>query len=190
MRSGRALRVWLIVGGLVLLQAVALLLYRAIERGRSNGPAIPFAYERLAERRPAPDLELVSADGVRSRLADHRGKVVLVHFWASWCPPCRDELPLLLRLGDELAAGGGFQLLAVTTDEDWRDVRAFLGRAPPPTVQMDPAEGFRSYGVTNLPDTYLVSADGHLTVRWSGARDWSADEAREFLRAEVERDRR
>lgn len=182
--SPRARRIALAVGGLLLLQAGAIGLYRAIERDRAG---IRFAPERITGT--AADIELVALDGTRSRLADRRGKVVLLHFWATWCLPCREELPVLLEVGAELAGEGGFELIAVTTDQDWDEVRAFLGGASSPAIHMDRAEGYERYGVSTLPDTFLVTAGGELAFRWSGARDWGSGEARAFLRAEVARGR-
>src|SRR5512142_634832 len=80
----------------------------------------------------APALELTDLDGAKVSLAKLKGQVVVVNFWATWCPPCREEMPSLVALGKELAARhpGKFKLLAVSLDEKAEAVRAYL-KAPP-----------------------------------------------------------
>ena len=185
--SPRAKAVSLGVGALVALQAAALAVYWRVERSRKADRAPALRYERLAAGRLAPDLELRRVDGSTVRLSDLRGKTVLLHFWATWCPPCREELPGLLKLGRELARGDGFELIAVTVDTEWDTVRAFFGGEIPPVVLQDASgTGYRRYEISTLPDTYVVAPDGSLAVRFGGAREWQSEGARELLLREVE----
>src|SRR5262245_26405895 len=97
----RGWRAVAIVLAIALVQGGAVLAYRWVERGRHAAGTAPFSHERLTPR-PAPDLALLGADGSQRRLSDYRGRPVLLHFWATWCPPCKAELPALLALGAEL----------------------------------------------------------------------------------------
>jgi thiol-disulfide isomerase/thioredoxin len=168
----------LAVGALVAVQVVAVLVYRAVERRRERAPR-SFAVERLTSGQRAP---VVEVEGHAGRVPA-AGKVVLVHFWATWCPPCREELPGLLALGDELRRTGRFELHAVSVDDDWTTVeRYFDGLVPPGVVRARDREAFRRYGVSTLPDSYLVDREGRLVERFGGARDWRSPAAVAHLR--------
>jgi peroxiredoxin len=128
----------------------------------------------------APEFELEAADGSR-RVALHelRGRVVFVNFWATWCPPCREEAPALERLYQGLA-GEGFEILAISIDEAGsRDaVRAFgseFGLSFPVLLDADRAT-YQAYQATGVPETFLVDRSGRVTERFVGPRSW--DEAR------------
>ncbi|WP_438030653.1 TlpA family protein disulfide reductase [Sorangium sp. So ce233] len=170
-------------GVLMLLQALAVGLYWAVEHGRGAArPGRPFEHEQLSGAEPAPDEALTRPDGSELRLSSLRGRAVVLHVWATWCAPCRAELPALLDLGRELQRGGQLQLVAVSVDESWDVVRAFFdGDVPPEVVRAGSPALARRLGVSTLPDTFLVRPDGGLALRFTGARDWSAPEARLLL---------
>jgi thiol-disulfide isomerase/thioredoxin len=111
---------------------------------------------------------------VRS-LADVQGKVVFVNFWATWCPPCRDEAPSLERLYQRLGPRG-LEILAITIDEagDREPVERFrqeLGLTLP--ILLDPdRDAYRAYQATGVPETFVVSREGRLVERVVGPRDW------------------
>jgi thiol-disulfide isomerase/thioredoxin len=163
-------------------QVGAVLVYRAVDRQRGTPPsALTFTHERLTPR-AAPDLELLGPDGTRQRLSAHRGSPVLLHFWATWCPPCKAELPALLALGRDLERDGGPRVIAVATDPDWEAIsRFFDGRVPSQIVRDANGDAAGAFEVSTLPDTYLVSAEGQLVLRFGGARDWSNERARSLL---------
>ena len=174
------------VAVLVLVQASALGLYLVVKRSRAAEPP-PFAVEAL-QPRPAPALAFEHADGSRATLASMRGKVVMVHFWATWCAPCRDELPGLLALADELASNQPFELLAVSVDDDWEKMRRFFsGTVHRAAVRPENADVHRQFGASALPDTYLVDASGQIVQRYAGARDWRTQAARDHLTASIAR---
>lgn len=161
------------VAALVALQAVAWGVYRAVEGGRGAD----FAFEALD--RPAPDLAL-RAPGRSLHLRSLRGKPVLLHFWATWCPPCVDELPGLLDTARELE--GELVLVAVSLDDDWAAVEAFFGGSVPGSVwRLRDADAFQRYDVVELPDSFLIDAGGRVRSRYSGERDWDGAAARAHL---------
>jgi len=97
----------------------------------------------------------------------------LVHFWATWCPPCRGELPGLLALPDEHQV----EVVAVALDENWADVERFLGGDAGSQIVLGDTSGLeRALGVRELPVTLLLQPNGRISLRFNGARDWS-DEA-------------
>jgi thiol-disulfide isomerase/thioredoxin len=170
------------VGALVAVQLAAVLVYRAVEMWRARN-AKPFVAEQLTSGTPAPVLDV---EGGPARVPA-TGKVVLIHFWATWCPPCREELPGLLALGDELRGTGRFELFAVSVDEDWATVeRYFAGNVPAGVVRARDGDAHRRYGVSTLPDSYLVDREGRLVERFGGARDWRSPTAIAYLRARLD----
>ncbi|WP_437723534.1 thioredoxin-like domain-containing protein [Sorangium sp. So ce861] len=169
-------------GVLILVQALAVGLYCAVEHRRgAERPGRPFAYEQL-DGAPVPDAAFEQPDGTLLRSGASRGRPVLLHFWATWCAPCRAELPLLLELGRELEEAGRLKLVAVSVDENWEVVRAFFGgEVPPGVVRAGSPAVQERFGVSTLPDTFLVNADGRMALRFTGARDWRTPEARALL---------
>ena len=124
---------------------------------------------------PAPPFSLSDRDGKPIDLSAYRGKVVLLNFWASWCPPCRDEEPSLRKLARAMDPGT-FQLVAVSVDEGgWPAIDKFFGGNPPPyAVALDrDARISQTYGTTKLPESYLVDSSGTLRLKFVGPRNWT-----------------
>ena len=112
---------------------------------------------------PAPELRLPLLDGGTRDLAGERGKVVLLNFWATWCGPCREEMPELQRLADDLHEQP-FTLLTIDLEEDSHAIVAFrqdLGLRLPVLMDED-GDVAQSYGVRALPATFLIDAGGAL----------------------------
>jgi thiol-disulfide isomerase/thioredoxin len=148
----------------------------------------------------APPFELVALDGSRFSLAAARGQVVFVNFWATWCEPCREEMPSMVRLGQELMARypGQFRMVAVSVDEGVAPVNEYFSTAPfagpPPglTVALDDEQqavtkayycAARGGSCPDLkfPETYIVDKAGRLVAYVVGPRDWSHPAAKAFL---------
>ena len=125
---------------------------------------------------PAPALGLRDLEGRQFNLAAYRGKVVLINFWATWCEPCRQEMPSIQRLRDRLS-GKGFAVLAVSVDEPDARVRQFVKQTGLDlTVVMDPGKTVtRNWGVRYLPVSFIVGADGRIRYRVVGDIDWDND---------------
>jgi Peroxiredoxin len=119
------------------------------------------ASERLSG--PAPDFVLKSASGANVRLSELRGDVVMINFWATWCGPCRQEMPLLEQLYGKYKALG-FTLLGVNVEEDDAKARQFLKDVPVSfPVLFDKAnEVSKLYKVNAMPSTVLIDRDGNL----------------------------
>jgi thiol-disulfide isomerase/thioredoxin len=174
-------QILMVILTLVGIQALAVVVYLAVERTRQDDERVPFQYEVVDGTLKLPQLELVRQDGRALGTSELLGRPVLLHFWATWCPPCRDELPGLLELRDQAS---GLSVVALSVDKNWRDVRAFFGGTIPGAVFRDPVGALqRHYDVTTLPDTYLLNHDGVARVRFRGARDWSSAEARDRVRS-------
>lgn len=120
----------------------------------------------------APDFTLRTLDGRNLRLQEQRGRVVLVNFWATWCGPCRVEMPHLNRLHDKYRAAG-LVLLGVNVDEDPRaaaGVAAKLGVQFPVLLDTDKAVS-RLYDLNSMPSTVLIDRDGKVRYLHRGYRD-------------------
>jgi len=148
----------------------------------SRGPEwLVVAVEKLAApaattapRIPAPDFTVRAFDGSDLSLSTHRGKAVLLNFWASWCIPCRTEMPAIERLYQRYK-DRGFEVIAVNLDTlSLAGVEAFLKEVKVTfRIGLDQEwSTARAYRVVGLPTTYLIDRAGHVVVREIGARDW------------------
>jgi len=127
-----------------------------------------------AARFPAPDFTLPTLSGTPIRLAELRGKAVLLNFWATWCAPCRTEMPSIEALYQRYK-DRGLDVLAVNLDlRSTAGVAAFLQEVGVTfRVGLDPSwSTARAYRVLGLPTTYLIDRAGQVIVREVGARDW------------------
>jgi peroxiredoxin len=132
---------------------------------------------------PAPDFTLRNLAGQEVKLADLRGKVVLVNFWATWCPPCREEIPSMDRLNRAMA-GKPFQMLAISIDEGGKEaVEGFFNKAGvvlPALLDPGQTTGKR-YGITGVPETFIVDKKGVILKKVVGGLDWSDPMVAGFL---------
>ncbi len=126
------------------------------------------------ERVPAPAIELEDLDGENVSLGDFRGNVVVVNFWATWCPPCRREMPSLERL--YRLTGEAVEILAVNVGEDFETVFGFLGGVEPtpsfPVLLDLDGETVERWGVLGLPTTFVVDQQGDIVYRAVGGREF------------------
>jgi thiol-disulfide isomerase/thioredoxin len=131
-----------------------------------------------------PTIDLKDVDGKPHRLADYRGKVVLVNFWATWCAPCREEMPSIEKLRAALD-GRPFAVLAVNVGDGAPAIRRFRDAVPvgfPLLLDAD-MKTSRAWGARVLPATFLVSPSGVARYQYFGELDWSKPE----VRAEIEK---
>jgi thiol-disulfide isomerase/thioredoxin len=137
---------------------------------------------RRIERTPAPALELPDTGGVARGLADWQGRVVLLNFWASWCPPCLQEMPSIQRLAEHLR-GRPFAVVTVNVGEvDRRAAGAMtrLGLDFPILLDAD-ASTFRAWGGKGLPTSALIDREGMLRYLGLGPLEWDDAEVVEAV---------
>lgn len=136
----------------------------------SRGSAVQAEPAALRAGRPASDFSVQLFSGGALRLADQRGKVVVVNFWASWCPPCREEAPVLERAW-QAYKDKGIVLVGVDVWDTEADARAFMKEfgitypnGPDPNGEIA-----IEYGLTGVPETWFIDREGRLVRRWTGA---------------------
>ncbi len=119
------------------------------------------------------DFELPDLDGENVKLSDYKGKVVFLNFWATWCPPCRGEMPAMESVYKELK-DDGFVILAVDLGEDGDTVQKFVeGNNLTFPVLLDKTSSVgMTYTASSIPTTYLIDRDGNILGRAIGAREW------------------
>lgn len=132
---------------------------------------------------PAPDFSAKLLEGDETlRLADYRGKVVYLDFWASWCGPCRQSLPWLQELRREFRTAG-FEVIAVNVDEEPADARRFLQRYRVSYPVVGDARGRIAalYDVQDMPSSYLIDRRGHVRAIHRGFRRSDAGKLRDAV---------
>ncbi len=145
------------------------------------GPALTRGLTPVEPRVTAPDFELADLDGRRLRLSDLRGKAVILNFWATWCPPCRKEMPSMERAWRELRARGEpIVLVAVNVGEDADTIFGFTARMDlsfPILLdeRSEVADRYRQLtgiGTMALPTTFVIDPQGRVAYRAVGGREW------------------
>ncbi len=129
-----------------------------------------------------PDFTLSGPNG-QVTLSALKGNLVLVHFWATWCPPCREELPYLAKLNG-IMAGKPFKLLAISIDKEGNAaVQRLFGQLgiTLPVLLDQTNEVAGQYGITGVPETFIISPGGALIKKIVGPLEWTGPEAIAFL---------
>lgn len=136
------------------------------------------------EKSPAPVFAVVSlANGSTLKLSDLRGKVVLLNFWATWCPPCREEIPSMMKL-NSIMNGKPFQMVAVSIDEGGKpSIESFFKSTgfSLPTYLDESGSSAKSYGITGVPESFIIDKQGVLVKKIIGGFAWDSPEAVSFL---------
>ncbi|NIZ12485.1 TlpA disulfide reductase family protein [Phaeobacter sp. HF9A] len=140
-----------------------------------------------SEAQPVSDNSFELADGAgQAQLSDYRGKYVLVNFWATWCPPCRKEMPMLSALQEEFG-GDNFEVLTLATGRNNpAAIQKFfdeIGVTNLPRHQDPRGAVARDMAVLGLPITVLLDPEGHEIARLRGEADWSSDSAHAVIGA-------
>ena len=159
----------------------------------SAGPALagdPFVslkMSRLPVGTMAAPFELTTLDGKVVKSSELAGKVVLVNFWATWCGPCKEEMPSLARLQKQLDPAH-FVMLTITTDLQRQGIAHFLSQlgVSLPVLFDEDQEVSRSFMVRGLPTTVVIARNGALVGRAVGPRAWDSPEAVAMMRQMME----
>jgi len=133
--------------------------------------------------RTAEDIPL-TIDGKSSRLADMRGKVVVLNFWASWCAPCVEEIPSLIQLQQRIASRNGV-VLGVSVDDDDSAYLKFIHDHGVnfPTSRDGSKKSALEYGTVMYPETYIIDRKGKILRKIIGPQDWNSAEMRTYFDA-------
>ena len=144
----------------------------------------PVSLEQLKTGQAAPDFSFPGLDGKMVRLSDYRGKVVLVNIWATWCPPCVDEMPSMETLYQKFK-GKSFEILAVSVDEAGvTAVAPFMKKHKLtfPALIDSKATIRTTYGITGVPESFIIDKNGILIKKIIGPIDWADIEVIGFFR--------
>jgi peroxiredoxin len=139
---------------------------------------------RPSRQKVAEDFTLKTSGGGPFRLSDHRGKAVLVNFWATWCAPCREEMPAMERLYQR-HRDRGLVLVAISLDADPSVVPSYVKASKLTfSIALDPgAEVANKYGVRALPSSFVIDRQGTMTALALGPRAWDNDAAHSLVEA-------
>lgn len=139
----------------------------------------PLGQPLVAVGRNAPDFALPKLNGEVVRLSDYRGKVVFLNIWATWCSPCREEMPSIEKLYQQMQ-GEDFEILAVSIDAlGAASVAPFIAELKLTfPVLLDAQGAIQSlYNTTGVPETFIIDKNGILAAKIIGARDWGGPDA-------------
>ena len=130
----------------------------------------------------APPLELKDLSGLTHRLTDYRGKVVLINFWATWCEPCRDEMPSIQQLKNKFS-GKPFVVLAVNVGESDGRISEFLQKVPLDLAVLrdHSSDVMKAWRVRGLPASFVVGPDGRIRYSFTGQFEWADDKVVKVL---------
>ncbi|HIJ91504.1 MAG: TlpA family protein disulfide reductase [Desulfobulbaceae bacterium] len=133
--------------------------------------------------KPAPQFTLVDTKGKTWNLAELKGKVVFLNFWATWCPPCREEMPSMQTV-HTLMREDPFVMLAVLSNDTPALADAMaekIGTTFP--ILIDPnSTASKAYGLTGVPETYIIDKQGVIREKFLGAVNWNSIESMQMLR--------
>jgi peroxiredoxin len=130
----------------------------------------------MVKQPPAAQFQLPDLDGNIHRLQDYRGKPVIINFWASWCPPCRKELPSMNRAWKKIK--GEVAMIAINVGEDEETIKRFMQDYPIDfQVLLDKnVSSMQMWPINGLPTTFVVSPDGNIHYQAVGEREWDNEE--------------
>ena len=151
---------------------------------KEKSPAKPAAVSasKAVEGSAAPDFTVKDLDGKDVTLSALKGSVVLVNFWATWCPPCKEEIPSMIKLNKAMA-GKPFRMLAISIDEGGKDAvnNFFKGSRDLPSYLDPDSSVSQRYGTTGVPETFIVDKQGIIQKKIVGGMDWSAPDVIAYM---------
>lgn len=149
---------------------------------KGGGKNAPAQISKAVEGAAAPDFTVKDLNGKDVKLSTLKGTVVLVNFWATWCPPCKEEIPSMIKLNKAMT-GKSFRMLAISLDEGGKgDVdKFFKGNNDLPTCLDPDGKVSQLYGTTGVPETFIVDKQGVIQKKIVGGMDWSAPDVISYL---------
>lgn len=156
----------------------------AITRALATGEMTAFVVR--PERKPVPEISFLLADGAATSLAQWKGRVVLVNLWATWCAPCREEMPSLARLQTEMGSPE-FEVVAIAVDRKGLEASGkFLKEVEATALKLyaDPStEALGKFLAVGLPSSILIDRQGREIGRLAGPAEWDSPEAKTLIKA-------
>jgi thiol-disulfide isomerase/thioredoxin len=129
----------------------------------------------LAFLSAAPELPIYDRAGQKIDLTKEKGRLVIVHFWATWCPPCVEEIPALSKFWDRYRSRSDIALYTISVDKDWKIIDDFAKKNPNslPMYRDPSAATAQRFGTTQYPETYIVNRAGRVIYRVQGGVGWN-----------------
>ncbi len=141
------------------------------------------------DKATTPPLKLMDLQGNMHDLNDYKGQIVLLQFWATYCPPCRKEMPSMNRMIEKME-GTAFKILAVDMGESKAEVRLFIDEVKPEfTILMDESgKSIADWQVFAAPSNFIIGPEGKIRYTLFGGVEWDSDEMIDTLKALAEKD--
>ncbi len=157
---------------ILLVIAAGLILFFVVRNQETKAPPVLVGLN-------APELTVSDISGRNYSLSDLKGSVVFVNFWATWCQPCREEIPSVQALYNQFKEGTGFHMVTILYRDDYQRAMGYMKQNNYgfPVFLDNSGKTARSYGVTGVPETYVVDKKGILREKIIGPLDWSSPEA-------------
>lgn len=154
----------------------------AIAAGSTPASLTPIEPPQIAPAFSLPDLD----ETLRS-LAEFKGKPVIINFWATWCPPCREEMPSMERAWQKIESEG-IAMLGINVGEDFDTVFGFTGEIDVsfPLLLDEDSSATEKWPIRGLPTTYIINPDGQIVYQALGGREWDDEALLDQVRALVE----
>ncbi len=136
----------------------------------------PQSLTPMAAKPNAPAFSLIDMDDAIHTLSEYKGKPVIINFWATWCPPCREELPSMNRAWEKIK-DEGIEMIAINVGEDEDTIFAFSGEYPIDfTVLLDESgDEIKKWPIKGLPTTFVLDPSGRIIYQAIGGREWDDD---------------
>jgi cytochrome c biogenesis protein CcmG, thiol:disulfide interchange protein DsbE len=163
---------------ILILLCCALVFTAGCSKGKSAVPV-----KAATEKSQAPEITVVSLDNQQQTLTALKGKVVLLNFWATWCPPCREEIPSMMKL-NSFMAGKSFQMVCVSVDEGGKKaIEEFFKNSgfSLPAYTDATGQAAKTYGITGVPESFVIDKNGVIVKKVIGGLDWNSPEVISFL---------